>query len=304
MAGTRKQSTIKQPGRMRNASHIRQNDGISATKAPIFIIAACAVATALVMLLGNPLVWIAADRVVATGQRVYQPADGAVVIGESHTASLSLDDNRAANLLMAAQSLNGLAIMPGETLSVNDILGNTTASPSYLEAPAFAGALVVTERGGGVCQVATALYMAALCADLEIVERFPHTFACDYAPLGLDATLAYGVKDLKIRNNGDSPVYVSVRAKGQTVDASFSGAAHGDGAVYGVESRAVGMRVVPAADAAAELGLDELPADGTANDTAILYDVESYKTHTVNGTVRETTLISADTYLVDEEEVR
>ena len=77
--------------------------------------------------------------------------------------------------------------------------------------------------GGGICQVSTALYIAAVKADLEIVERHPHSVPSDYAPIGLDATIVYGSRDLRIKNNTDFPITIYAKAVGQTVSVNLLG---------------------------------------------------------------------------------
>lgn len=67
---------------------------------------------------------------------------------------------------------------------------------------------------GGVCQVTTTLYNAALMAELEIVERHPHSMTVGYVPLGRDAAVAGNYKDLKFRNNTEYPIMIEAYASG------------------------------------------------------------------------------------------
>ena len=62
--------------------------------------------------------------------------------------------------------------------------------------------------GGGVCQVSSDLYHAAMNAGLTVTERWPHSMPVPYAALGMDAAIAQGYKDLKIRNDYDTPVAI------------------------------------------------------------------------------------------------
>lgn len=111
------------------------------------------------------------------------------VIGSYQAISQSTNADRAENLRLAAGAIDGVVIQPGETFSFNDHVGDVEQDSRYRAAPVIVGGETVEGAGGGICQVSTALYIAALKADLEIVERHPHSIASDYAPVGLDATL-------------------------------------------------------------------------------------------------------------------
>jgi len=87
----------------------------------------------------------------------------------------------------------------------------------YLPAPIFSADEVVQGVGGGICQVATTLYNAALLAGLEIVARSHHSRPVDYAPRGRDATVYFGNTDLKFRNNTPLPLYVHAYISGNRV---------------------------------------------------------------------------------------
>jgi cell division septation protein DedD len=81
--------------------------------------------------------------------------------------------------------------------------------------------------GGGICQVSTTLYNAVLLAELDVVERYPHSMSVGYVPLSMDAALAGTWKDLKIRNNTDTPIYIEgIYSSGKI---TFN--------IYGVETR-------------------------------------------------------------------
>lgn len=270
-----------------------------ASMAPVAVLVIATVVTALIMAFGYPTLWKpAANTQAPTASTLPATVDvlpeNVVVLAEYRTVSQSTDENRSANLQRAAQALDGVVLAPGETVSVNAVLGDTSASPDYLDAPAFSGSEIVAERGGGVCQVASALYVAALKANIQVVERHAHTIACDYIPLGLDATLAYGSKDLKIQNDTSEPMYITATAEGQTVRVAILGNATSSGVSFDVFSRITGQRIVPNAEVSEELGLSDLPEDGSTT----LYDVESYKVKYVTGEAQETELVANDVYIV------
>jgi len=92
-------------------------------------------------------------------------------------------------------------------LSFNELVGERTEERGYKKANVIAGPKgYELGVGGGICQTASTVYAAALFAGLEIVERYHHRFRVKYMPPGLDATVNYGKKDLKVRNNLPFPV--------------------------------------------------------------------------------------------------
>nr|MDD6335951.1 VanW family protein [bacterium] len=124
--------------------------------------------------------------------------------------STNLLDGKARdnNISRCAAALSGTVVMPGQTFSVNKITGPRSEENGYSNANTIVGGRIVQEPGGGVCQVAGTLYNAVLMADLPIVERHNHSLISRYIPPGLDATLVYGLKDFRFKNNRDTPVVV------------------------------------------------------------------------------------------------
>lgn len=116
------------------------------------------------------------------------------------------NEKRNTNLALACQALNGVVLQPGQTLSYNETLGRRTKEAGYQEAPAYSGTDLVDSLGGGICQVSSTLYLSALYAELEIVDRVSHGYPATYMPVGLDATVSWGAPDLKIKNNGEYPI--------------------------------------------------------------------------------------------------
>ncbi|MCX7967413.1 MAG: VanW family protein, partial [Armatimonadetes bacterium] len=83
--------------------------------------------------------------------------------------------------------------------------------------PVSLGGVLVPSWGGGVCQVSTTLYVAALLAGMEILERHNHAIAPSYVSTGMDAAVAYGVADLKFRNPFNFPVRVKCEVKASQI---------------------------------------------------------------------------------------
>ncbi|MDD2234979.1 MAG: cell wall-binding repeat-containing protein [Desulfitobacteriaceae bacterium] len=118
--------------------------------------------------------------------------------------------NRTHNVKLAAKTLDGIVLAPGVRFSFNGSVGNRTVEAGYLEAPIISGDAFVPGIGGGVCQVSTTLYNAALLAHLEILERHPHSMPVNYVPAGKDATVSYPTLDLKFRNS--LKTYLAIRS--------------------------------------------------------------------------------------------
>jgi len=112
------------------------------------------------------------------------------------------------NCTLAAKAVNGRVLMPGKTFSFLKAVGAWTADKGYKKAPVSYDGELVRNWGGGVCQLSSTLYNAALLAGLEIVERHRHQWPARYAPVGRDAAVAYEEVDLKFRNNLPAPVRI------------------------------------------------------------------------------------------------
>lgn len=131
--------------------------------------------------------------------------------------------NRSANIRLAAAAIEGRILYPGEELSFNEAVGPRNIEQGYREAPVIVNDQVISGLGGGICQVSTTLYNAALLAGLTVVERTPHSLPSSYVDLGRDATVAYGLLDLRLRNDLGFPVLLSALAQEGILNVSFYG---------------------------------------------------------------------------------
>lgn len=112
------------------------------------------------------------------------------------------------NLKNGVDKLNGKILMPGETLSVGQTTGPFTPENGYVEAGAYENGQVVSDYGGGICQVSTTLYNAVIYAELEVVERSPHSMTVGYVKPSRDAAIAGDYLDFKFKNSYDTPIYI------------------------------------------------------------------------------------------------
>lgn len=131
--------------------------------------------------------------------------------------------NRSSNLRLAAASINGQMVAPGAVFSFNDTVGERTVKSGYSEAKVIVGGKFEPGLGGGVCQVSSTLYNSVLLAGLEIVERHNHNLAITYVPMGLDATVSYGVQDFQFKNITSSPIYIRAVTNGGELTISTYG---------------------------------------------------------------------------------
>lgn len=267
----------------------------------------CSVACAGCIMFGNPTLWLANAENLPDAR---PPASGFLeaptaaplkgdfkqldCIGEYKAISQSDQEDRATNLKLAAQSINGYEIKPGETMSVNSLFGDTEHDDRYKMAAVINDAKLEEGRGGGICQVSTALYIAALRANLEIVERHPHSFVTDYAPIGLDATLVYGVMDLRIKNNTDTSVFVGAEALGQSVEVKLYGHASSGGISVDATSKVLECYDATGAKVSAVQNGETPPA----TDKSIFYVTESSRTYYQDGVKMRSDHLSTDTYEV------
>ena len=115
---------------------------------------------------------------------------------------------RIGNIRLAAEKINGLVLLPGETFSFNETVGQRTEEAGFRLAGAYNDGQVVEAIGGGICQVSSTLYCAQMFAQLKTTNRVNHYFKVDYLDYGLDATVSWKNPDYKFTNSRDYPVKI------------------------------------------------------------------------------------------------
>ena len=141
--------------------------------------------------------------------------------------------NRVYNISLASSKFKGILIAPGETFSFNDVLGDVSAFTGYKQAFVIKDGKTVLGDGGGVCQVSTTFFRAALNAGLPIVERRAHSYRVGYyeqnSPPGLDATVYAPTTDLKVLNDTPGHILIqpSIDSKTSTLVFEFYGTSDG-----------------------------------------------------------------------------
>ncbi|HEU5486089.1 MAG TPA: VanW family protein [Microlunatus sp.] len=115
---------------------------------------------------------------------------------------------RNVNIGRAAELINGTVLKPGETFSLNGIVGERTKANGFVEGYIIQGGKFKKELGGGVSQSATTTYNAMFFAGLKDIQHQPHTLYIDRYPPGREATVAWPSLDLKFQNDTDYGVLV------------------------------------------------------------------------------------------------
>lgn len=115
---------------------------------------------------------------------------------------------RVQNIESGTAHINGAVVMPGEEYSANAAMEPYTTENGFTEAGSYENGKVVQSMGGGICQVSTTLYNAVILAELEVTQRQPHSMLVDYVKPSMDAAIAGDYKDLKFKNNTETPIYI------------------------------------------------------------------------------------------------
>lgn len=146
-----------------------------------------------------------------------------VLLGSFTTTLHGSRPERTENIRLAVQALDGAILLPGDVLSFNERVGARTPERGYLMAPVILHETRQLQAGGGICQVASTMFVAGLLSGLSVGERWRHSTPVDYIAIGEDATIAWGAKDLRLRNDLSQRVRLRVRIVGATLSARFEG---------------------------------------------------------------------------------
>ena len=149
--------------------------------------------------------------------------------------------NRVKNIKKAADIITGHIIQPGENFSFNTVVGPRNGSGGWFLAGAISEGQSVKEYGGGICQVSSTLFNAVKAADLEIVDRRPHSWPLSYIPAGQDATVSTGGPDFVFRNSRSTPVVAISRVDENKKTLTFE--LYGEPVADGMEIRLTSKKV-------------------------------------------------------------
>lgn len=163
------------------------------------------------------------------------------VVSSFSTKFNSGDINRTDNIKLACSRINNKLLMPGETFSMNSILGPRTHENGYKQAPIIFKNELVPGTGGGVCQVSSTLYNSVLLAGLDVTEREHHSMTLSYINPGRDATITEDSIDFKFVNNKDYPVCIHAKVSGNTLNISILGRRSEDDVEIKLKTKTVGV---------------------------------------------------------------
>jgi vancomycin resistance protein VanW len=133
-----------------------------------------------------------------------------IEVGQLFTKT-ARSENKKYNIKLAIQQLERVLILPGQAFSYWHCIGRPSQKKGFKSGRNLINGVLTEDVGGGLCQLAGIIYHTALIAGLDILERHNHsldiyTEAERYTPLGADASVVYGYKDLKLINPYQFPV--------------------------------------------------------------------------------------------------
>lgn len=205
----------------------------------------------------------------------------------------SLKD-RSTNLIIACRKINDKVVLPGETFSYNQALGERTVAAGYKNAAVYENGQVVDGIGGGICQISSTLYNAILLANMEATERRNHQFVTSYTPAGRDATVVYGITDFKFKNTRNYAIKIKASCSNGIAKVSIYGIKEEN--EYSVSFSTKTISTIPYTvkyvdDNTLAAGQEKVKQKGA---NGII--TETYIIKSLNGKVVSTKLLSKDTY--------
>lgn len=149
-------------------------------------------------------------------------------------------EGKLANLTLGAARLDGVTIAPGETFAFWRLVGRPSRRGGYRVGRSIRDGVAGGDLGGGLCQLSGIVYEAGIRAGLDPVERHPHSLDLyeeqeRFTPLGLDATVVWPWKDLRLLNPLPVPVRLRVAVRDLTLTAAIQAPEPVEGAAIGIE---------------------------------------------------------------------
>ena len=137
--------------------------------------------------------------------------------GSCTTSLRGSSSNRIQNIQIAISKINQMVLLPGQEVSMDVVFLPRTRANGYREAGAYLNGKTIQALGGGICQASSTIYNAAMNSGLTVLERHAHSMSVSYLPLGMDAAISSGSKDLKLRNDYPFPVLFEGYTEGKNV---------------------------------------------------------------------------------------
>ncbi len=165
------------------------------------------------------------------------------IIGTGQSNFSGSPQNRRHNISVGAKNLNGILIKPGEEFSLINALGEVDSAAGYRPELVIKGDKTIPEYGGGLCQIGTTMFRAALASGLPITERRNHSYrVVYYEPAGKDATIYNPRPDLKFINDIGNYILIQSRIEGDELYFDFWSKMDGriieqsDSVIYNIKS--------------------------------------------------------------------
>lgn len=202
------------------------------------------------------------------------------ISGELGTYSTSLEskeENTIYNIKLSSEVINGILVKPQEIFSFNKYVGPAEKADGYKESTIIANGIFVNGYGGGICQVSTTLYNAILLANLPIVERYNHSVYGDatrYVPLGQDAAVFYGLKNLRFKNNSDNVIVIFSKVFRDTLQVSIFGGNEDKAEVEIIskDKKVIDYQIIREKDSKLEAGQEMVVQEGVPG-----YQIKTYR---------------------------
>lgn len=148
---------------------------------------------------------------------------GVVGLMGTYTTRHACCQPRVQNIHHIADLLDGTLVKPGETFSVNQLVGQRSVKNGFRPAPSIEDGEMVDTVGGGVSQFATTLFNALFYGGYDILERQPHTYWFTRYPMGYDATLSYPHPDIVFKNDTDAGALIKASYTDTTITVKVYG---------------------------------------------------------------------------------
>lgn len=202
------------------------------------------------------------------------------ISGELGTYSTSLEnkeENTIYNIKLSSEVINGILVKPQEIFSFNKHVGPAEKADGYKESTIIVNGIFVNGYGGGICQVSSTLYNAILLANLPIVERYNHSVYGDatrYVPLGRDAAVFYGLKNLRFKNNSDNVIVIFSKVFRDTLQVSIFGGNEDKAEVEIIskDKKVIDYQIIREKDSKLEAGQEIIAQEGIPG-----YQIKTYR---------------------------
>ncbi len=216
-------------------------------------------------------------------------------LGIYFTSLENKEENTIYNIKLSSEVINGILIKPQEIFSFNKYVGPAEKADGYKESTIIANGIFVNGYGGGICQVSSTLYNAALLANLPIIERYNHSVygeATEYVPLGQDAAIFYGFKDLRFKNNSDHAIVIFSKVFRDTLQVSIFGGNEDKAEVEIIskDKKIIDYQIIREKDSKLEAGQEIVVQEGVPG-----YQIKTYRIVSKEGE-EKIEFLAEDTY--------